>query len=497
MALDNYGNIYVTGFYWDTLVNFNDYLTVKYSPSGDTLWTRRYHGPANEIDQAYDIAVDASGNAYVTGISESEFDELKYATIKYGPDGDTLWIARYAGTDSEYSDYAYAIAVDDSGNAYVTGESRSESGFKDYATIKYDASGDTAWVRRYDNGMTDIARDIAVDHDGNVYVTGYSLDPANSDGYLTIKYSPDGDSLWISRYDGPGSHDRAHSLAIDDSGNVYVTGRSEDSLGVDDCVTIKYGPSGDSLWIARYDRDSYDTGNTIAVDDSGNVYVTGHAGSGYASDYLTIKYDAYGDTVWVARYDGPSSESDTACAIALDDSGNVYVTGVSHAYDTEWDYLTIKYSPSGDTLWTARYDGPVDGNDYPYAVAVDYSGYVCVTGSSVGSGTSNDFLTIKYSSSTGIQEQPAPQTHTTETLTIFPNPFDTMIRVSYSAPATGEVSIRVFDGAGRLRKTIYEGRLSQGHHDFVMDGHSLNQGVYFIRVVTKQSTLTEKIALVK
>lgn len=500
IAVDDLGNVYVTGYSWEA-GGFHDYLTIKYSPSGDTLWVARYDGTGNEIDQAYALAVDDSGNVYVTGLSEDEFDSFDCATIKYNSSGDSVWVARYDGPDG-LEDEAYAIAADDSGNVYVTGYSRSSAGYRDYLTIKYNASGDTVWVARYDgpSGMTDIARDIAVDGEGNVYVTGYSQDVGDLDDYLTIKYGPDGDTLWVARYDGPGYYDRAQAIAIDDFANVYVTGYSEDSLRADDYATIKYSPSGDSLWIARYDGPgSYDDkARAMAVDDSGNVYVTGHSmGVGFSYDYLTIKYSTAGDTLWTSRYDGPSSENDTASAIAVDDSGNVYVTGVSHAHDPEWDYLTIKYSPSGDSLWTARYDGPVESNDYAYGIAVDDLGYVYVTGSSVGSGTLNDFLTIKYSSATGVQEYPGSSARACERLKAYPNPFNQQAVIHYSCPSQSHISLNLYDMAGRFVARIHEGEVAGGHHAFRVRGDDFSQGVYFVHLSTDGSNLAKKVILLK
>jgi len=103
------------------------------------------------------------------------------------------------------------------------------------------------------------------------------------------------------------------------------------------------------------------------------------------------------DTAWVRRYNGPGNSEDHAYALSVDSSGNVYVTGWSPGSGTGLDYATIKYSPSGDTLWVKRYNGPGNGSDYAYALAVDGSGNVYVTGWSYGSGSSSDYATIKYS----------------------------------------------------------------------------------------------------
>ena len=99
----------------------------------------------------------------------------------------------------------------------------------------------------------------------------------------------------------------------------------------------------------------------MAIDAVGNVYVTGSYVSGTGSDYLTVKYDTNGKQLWSARYDGPS-HFDIPRVIKLDQAGNVYVTG-SSAGTKGFDYLTVKYDPNGNELWTARYDGPDHDTD--------------------------------------------------------------------------------------------------------------------------------------
>lgn len=155
-------------------------------------------------------------------------------------------------------------------------------------------------------------------------------------------------------------------------------------------------------WLARYDGPSNyeDYPRAIAVDTSDNIYVTGYSvGSGTSFDYATVKYSPdSNEAVWVARYNGPGNDGDLPYAMTVDSSDNIYVTGRSAGSSTNDDYATIKYSPdSNEAVWVARYNGP--GSDYDYArtIAVDSNDNIYVTGRSMGSGTNYDYATIKYS----------------------------------------------------------------------------------------------------
>ncbi len=403
IATDNAGNVYVTGYSYGR-GTYIDYATIAYDPSGKQLWVARYDGPAHSYDYASAIATDDAGNVYVTGRSYGNGTSWDYATVAYDSSGNRLWVARYNGPGNYY-DIATAIATDDAGNVYVTGHSYSGT-YYDYTTIAYDPSGNQLWLARYDGPAhsSDVPRAMATDNAGNVYVTGYSRGNGTYSDYATVAYDSYGNRLWLARYDGPAhSSDVPYAIATDKAGNVYVTGVSYGNGTYIDYATIAYDPAGNQLWLARYDgpANSNDHGRAIAVDNAGNVYVTGYSlGSGAYADYATVAYDPSGKQLWVARYDGPAHSSDKACAIAADNAGNVYVTGQSYGSGTRADYATIAYDPSGNRLWLARYNGyngPANFNDEASAIAIDDAGNVYVTGSSSDGVNGYDYATVKYS----------------------------------------------------------------------------------------------------
>ena len=353
--------------------------------------------------------MDASGCVYVTGYSSGASTAYDYLTIKYEPDGDVPpgWPQRYNGSANPSiipADYARDIAVDASGCVYVTGVAMDDDRDYGYVTIKYEPDGDiaTGWPQRYDGGYgTDEGRAVAVGNDGYVYVTGISENSNYNLDYLTIKYEPDGDIApgWPQRYHR--SHDWPQDVEVDASGHVYVTGWS-----TSDYATIKYEPDGDIVpgWPQCYGSGhAYD----VEVDASGCVYVTGYQNG----DYATIKYEPDGTKTWdvaypppnviggIARYDNDGS--DLAQALALDNDGHVFVTGYSYGPTTGYDYATLMYDcASGAQLDCKRYSGPGVNTDQALSIATGPGGTVAVTGQSYVPGEYNNIVTIKYSTGT-------------------------------------------------------------------------------------------------
>jgi hypothetical protein len=195
------------------------------------------------------------------------------------------------------------------------------------------------------------------------------------------------------------------SIAVDNSGNVYVTGMSMGNGTDFDYATIKYSPDGTFLWAQRYDgpAHSVDKAWALSVDNSGNVYVTGLSkGVGSDYDFATIKYNSAGVQQWVKRYNGPVSGYDEAHEIDVDGSGNVYVTGHSEGTDG-YDLVTIKYCPIETQNWTKRYDRWGNSDEYGKDIKVDMTGNVYVTGYSYTGPFLFDMITIKYNQS-GVQQ---------------------------------------------------------------------------------------------
>jgi uncharacterized delta-60 repeat protein len=391
-------NVFVTGTSYGGGASFDDIATLAYSSAGAPLWTNRYNGPGNTGDTAYGMAVDAGGNLYVAGSSYGNTSGYDYATIAYSSAGMVLWVTHYNGPGNA-NDLAQAVATDASGNVFVTGYSDSGTSL-DWATIKYSSVGLASWTNRY-NGLASsdgAPQAVAVDNGGNVIVTGNSLGTGTGKDLATLKYSSAGLPLWTNRYAGPtNSDDYANAVAVDATGNVFVAGSTPGANDYFDYLTLAYSSAGAPLWTNLYNGpgNGSDGAQAVAVDGNGNVLVTGGASSSSGQNYVTLKYSNSGLPLWTNIYAGPTSY-DLPAAMALDASGNVLVTGRSQPTNG-LDYATIKISSVGVTLWTNRYHGPVAGEDYATALAVDAAGNVVVTGYSQGAGSGYDYLTLKYS----------------------------------------------------------------------------------------------------
>jgi hypothetical protein len=366
-------------------------------------WVAKYCGPEAD-NKARAMVIGPSGNIYVTGSSEGGQTGGDIATIAYDPDGHQLWASRYNSPDNLF-EQPHAMAMDDRGNIFVTGYSVDVGTLWDFITVAYDPSGNQLWAARYDgpaNGY-DEARGVETDASGNVYVAGESEGVGSSDDFATVAYSSSGTKLWEARYNGPeNGKDKAYALAVNrSSGTIYVAGDSPGNINPYALTTVAYDLNGNQQWVALYTATIYSGAFAdVAVDPSGNVYVIGDgyncAGANW--DYLTVAYDPSGVQRWAACYNGTWNWVDTVSELALDSSGNVYVTGeIFTSSDRSSDCGTIAYDPCGDEFWVAVYDGSGSSIDVATDIAVDRSGNVYVTGYSWDTYEGFCFATIKYS----------------------------------------------------------------------------------------------------
>ncbi|MFZ1639892.1 MAG: SBBP repeat-containing protein [Candidatus Contendobacter sp.] len=336
------------------------------------------------------IAVDGSGNAYVTGYTTStDFPKknAKYPNLwgptdafvfKLSSDGQTVLYSTYLGGSS--FDGGGGIAVDRSGNAYVTGETGSTDfpkknakypnlwGPTDAFVFKLSSDGQTVLYSTYLGGSSaDQGDGIAVDGSGNAYVAGTTLStdfPKVNAKYRNLwglndafifKLSSDGQTVLYSTYLGGSGLDFGFGIAVDGSSNAYVTGWTHSTDfpkvnakypnlgGPNDAFVFKLSPNGQKVIYSTYlGGNDYDIGHSISVDGSGNAYVTGQTESsdfptinakypnlGGPADAFVFKLSSDGQTVRYSTYLGGYGYDGGTGGITVDGSGNAYVTGIA------------------------------------------------------------------------------------------------------------------------------------------------------------------------
>jgi hypothetical protein len=378
ITVDDSGYVYVTGASEGTNTTS---ATIKYSPTGSELWVRRF------AFTGADLTLDDSNNLYVTG----------HLTVKMNPEGDTLWTREWPPFSG-----ANRIEIDTEGNIYIGGSILLDSSFE-YGLEKLAPDGSINWTKTYSGpaNNTDRLNDIVLDSKGNVIVTGQSHGTGTHWDYATVKYSPAGDILWVSRYNGPAPTfpgDYAYAVTVDANDNVYVTGWSDGVNERAECFTIAYSPDGDSLWSHRYPSGGtigY-SGYDIAYDPRGFIYVAARS-NGFNDTIL--KYDLDGNLIRTIVYNTNHTFTPNLARIALDKEGNIYL--MSHGeVSSRTDYIVVKYSPEGEMIWEYKYPGEGQTINQAFAIFVDEQSNIYVTGENIGSlcpGSGFDYLTIKLS----------------------------------------------------------------------------------------------------
>jgi uncharacterized delta-60 repeat protein len=503
MALDPAGNLYIAGRSQRPLTN-SDYSLIKYDPDGVEQWVAAYNGPDSSSENVSAIAVDISGNIYLTGSSDVYGAGSDWATIKYTSDGVEQWVARFNGLGNS-SDIANDLAVDESGNVYVTGYATSAvSAYNlDFTTIKYNESGVEQWVSYYEGPgeAGDDAKDIALDDSGNVYITGTSFDNSANYDYATIKYNNDGIEQWVVRYNGSGnSTDIPVAIAIDNQRNIVVSGASKGDGTNYDFVTVQYNSAGIEQWANRYNgtENKWDYPEALAINEKDEIFVTGYGESSYGyDDFVTVKYDQSGSQKWVSTYEGPSYKSDRATGLAIGENGYIYVTGRSDGFYGSVDYATVKINPEGHREWVMRYDA---GFDQPADVVTDGLGHIYVTGYSIFDyDTETLCTTIKYTDPTALSIKNDISTipGIFQLNQNYPNPFNPETVISWQLAVGSEVELSIYNILGAKVATLVKEYMSAGTHTYHFNGINLASGVYYYHLFAGEFQKVRKMVLIK
>jgi hypothetical protein len=393
MTVDNVGNVYVTGASGGATYQDVDYLTVKYAANGKQEWASRYDGSFLDYDCPSGVSVDGLGNVYVSGISRGRNDnDYDYVTIKHSSKGKTLWVRRYVRTaigKKIKTSYPPLIASDDDGSVVLAGATWGFNGndFLDFLLVKYDEHGKLLWERMFHTAPErwDYATAVTTDAAGNVYAAGSSREYQDAGGFgalgVLVKYDKDGSLSWSSAVD----IGIPRSLKVDTGGNVSVCGSSG---------TARLDTNGVEIW-----REPIVSMGYMGLDSAGNTFVLGvvkNVLTGF--DFVITKLDQEGKPRWTRHYDSPFGRDDIPSGIAVTNNGRIFVTGGSMNSHSllNYDFVTVAFDDNGTELSAERYDGKGHGFDFPAGVAVDGLGRVTVTGASQGAATALDFATVNY-----------------------------------------------------------------------------------------------------
>jgi uncharacterized delta-60 repeat protein len=506
MKTDNAGNIYVSGISIGA-GSQEDFVTIKYNNSGAQQWAIRYNSPGNGPDIPSSIAVDNLGNVYVTGKTFNTLFDYDAATIKYNSDGIQQWAVIYSG-DSNSSDYANSIAVNNSGDVFITGTSKlsNQTGVRsDFLTVKYNSSGILQWTSKYHGAANEENEGfcIALDNLGNIYAAGECSEFSGLQDYCVIKYNSSGSQIWKANYNSSNIHrDIISGMVLDTSGNVYVTGSAYTSGSGLDYETIKYSSSGQRLWVVKYSgSNSDDWANSISIDNSGNIYVTGQSIANGLFGCATIKYNTAGVQQWVARYQLTQSYSASASEVKLDNSGNVYIVGqTSQSPETGYyDFLTVKYNQAGVQQWFKTYNGTGNYYDEGLCISLDNNENIIVAGYSDGTVSlhNKDITTIKYIQQVGITPISFNVPDNFSLFQNYPNPFNPTTKIKFDLPKNSFVKIIVFDITGRMISELVNTNLQEGSYETEFNGENLSSGIYYYTIEAGSFIETRKMILVK
>ncbi|MFA4852230.1 MAG: SBBP repeat-containing protein [Bacteroidales bacterium] len=472
----------------------------KYDANGNVLWAKSFGGTGTGNNGAYgdkgqSITIDASGNIYITGeFSSPSITFGNYTLNNYGNNAYDVFIAKFdAGGNAlwaksaggNYYDMSYSIKADASGNVYITGEFDSPSiTFGNYTLnnhgnnaydvffAKFDVNGNVLWAKSAGGNADDVGNSITTDASGNVYITGEFDPPSITFGNYTlnntgvwdiflVKYNASGNVLWAKSAIGT-NNDYANSVTVDALGNAYVAGQFDsptmtvgsitltnaNTNGSFDLFLAKYDTGGNVLWAKSAGGTDYDVAYSVAVDVSGNAYVVGCFNSstltfgsttltnaGYENIFL-VKYDAGGNVLWAKSAGGTGS--DGANSVAVDASGNTYLTG----------YFLSSTITFGSTTLTNAYVGLFD-----------------IFLAKLGNGTGINEFSNKFD------------------ISVFPNPSIDNITIIIPQKATIEIS----NIQGQLIKT-----LAVSSNKTSIDVSAFPCGMYVVKVKTEKGVAVKK-----
>jgi hypothetical protein len=309
ITTDSSDSIYITG----TTQTFGgedyDVFVQKYTSSCNLLYTLQWGGPGDDIPHG--ITVDTLGNIYITGSTNSFANGItQIFLLKYDPEGDLQFSQTWGVSGNSYGN---GVAADNLGNVYVVGTTTSLGVGSQIVLLKYDSSGNLLFQRTVGGTQNSYGTGVGVDSGGDVYVTGYTYSLGPTPGIsavILLKYDPSGNILFQTTWGGK-QNDAATAIAIDIDGNVYVTGYTKSyslTPGVPSAFLLKFDQSGNLLFQRVWGGNRGEFAYGVAVDAAENAYVTGYTYSfgpnSQGANFFILKYDISGNLQYDRLYGG-------------------------------------------------------------------------------------------------------------------------------------------------------------------------------------------------
>ncbi|MCA8945093.1 MAG: SBBP repeat-containing protein, partial [Planctomycetes bacterium] len=368
VVVDSSDRVYIAGS------GNSDAHIICYDTDGNVVWSDDYN---NTTDLGYGLNVDASNNAYLVGRTVVA-GNIDWFVAKYNASGVMQWDRTYNGTGNGF-DEAYDVAVDATGNVLVAGVAADVNA--DAVVVKYDAAGTFQWAGYY-NGSGNGAEAcyaMGLDAAGNAYVATRAFGGATNLAAAVRFNATTGAVDWADEYASAGFGDDAYSISVNAAGDNVIGGFTGSATNGNDFLVVKHDAGGTQAWARTFDGSANSTDNAygVAIDVSGNVIVAGQSATATTPEGIVRSYDSTGATNWTGTLVGSAGTSQvgsdfipaTRGAMVTDGSGNVYVTGRSFN-GTDYDAVTVAYDSNGTVLWTATFDGG-NGDDYAHGVAVN------------------------------------------------------------------------------------------------------------------------------
>ncbi|MBS1513932.1 MAG: T9SS type A sorting domain-containing protein [Bacteroidetes bacterium] len=489
MYLDSQGNVYI----YSTLSNTGsqtDICAVKYSASGQMLWKFVYNGPSSNLDQFQDVYKDSQNFSYITGYT-NDSNIIKHVLLKLNPLGDTVW-TRINSISNHENLISRSVCVDNSGNIFVAADARNlTSGMTDFVLMKFNASGNLINQKIYaapSNCSYNSVKALC-DASGNIFAGVNFSQAPNGFDIEVFKFDNNLGEIFLKRINGAGnSDDGIFDMKFSQDNNVVLAGKISSPGSASDMAVIKLNASsGNILWQKSYNGSGsdIDIAYSLAFDNLDNVLVTGYARNSNtigSEDVVTLKYSSSGELIWSKIFNDSTHGIDQGYSICSDSQNNVYVGAVSDHADGHVGYTTLKYNSDGSLIWKGKYHYFALSEDFIYKIAVNSAQDIFVTGISFSNTTDYDVTTIKYAYQTGIYTSP----ETVRGFILFPSypsPFNPSAVIRFYNPQKEFTIIKIFDINGREVTELVNTELNSGEHKFIFDASGLPGGVYFYKIL--------------